>query len=149
MIIIIYHDFLPPQRRGSHVTSDNTHTIVNIRPIAHILDICALVFRSCPLLTSSKQYRRHTDCTLKNNIIMMCLNRFPPLRKGKLYQFYSYYTFSNYQFVLWANLYDFEVQTSIPSLLTPTHSSPCTCLSLQPYVSGNIKYTCMEIKQIN
>ena len=26
--IIIYHDFLPPQRRGSHVKSDNTHTII-------------------------------------------------------------------------------------------------------------------------
>ena len=25
-IIIIYHDFLPPQRRDSHVKSDNTHT---------------------------------------------------------------------------------------------------------------------------
>ena len=27
---IIYHDFLPPPRRGSHVKSDNTHTSINI-----------------------------------------------------------------------------------------------------------------------
>ena len=26
IIIIIYHDFLPPPRMGSHVQSDNTHT---------------------------------------------------------------------------------------------------------------------------
>ena len=26
IIIIIYHDFLPTPRRGSHVKSDNTHT---------------------------------------------------------------------------------------------------------------------------
>ena len=26
VIIIIYHDFLPPPRRGSLVKSDNTHT---------------------------------------------------------------------------------------------------------------------------
>ena len=25
IIIIIYHDFLPPPRRGSHVKIDNTH----------------------------------------------------------------------------------------------------------------------------
>ena len=25
-IIIIYHDFIPSPRRGSHVKSDNTHT---------------------------------------------------------------------------------------------------------------------------
>ena len=34
----IYHDFLPPPRRGSHVKSDNTHTIDKIHPLAHILD---------------------------------------------------------------------------------------------------------------
>ena len=27
--IIIYHNFLPPPRRGSHVKSDNTHIIIN------------------------------------------------------------------------------------------------------------------------
>ena len=37
---IIYHDFLPTPRRGSHVKSDNahTHTVIKIHPIAHILD---------------------------------------------------------------------------------------------------------------
>ena len=49
--IIIYHDFLPPPRRGSHVKSDNTDTIINIHPLAHILDICALIFSSCALFT--------------------------------------------------------------------------------------------------
>ena len=48
---IIYHDFLPPLRRGSRVKSDNTHIIVNINPLAHILDICALVVSSCALFT--------------------------------------------------------------------------------------------------
>ena len=48
-IIIIYHDFLPPPRRGSHVKSDSTHTIINIHALAHIIDICPLVFSSCPL----------------------------------------------------------------------------------------------------
>ena len=47
----IYHDFLPPPRRGSHAKSDNTHTIINIHPLAHILDICALIFSSCAPLT--------------------------------------------------------------------------------------------------
>ena len=32
IIIITNHDFLPPPRRGSHVKSDNTHTITNIHP---------------------------------------------------------------------------------------------------------------------
>ena len=31
---IIYRDFLPPQRRGSHVKSDNICTIINIHPLA-------------------------------------------------------------------------------------------------------------------
>ena len=44
IIIIIYHDILPLPRRGSHVKSDNTHKIITIHPLAHILDICALVF---------------------------------------------------------------------------------------------------------
>ena len=38
IIIIIYHDFLPTPRRGSHVKSDNTHTVIRIHPLAHILD---------------------------------------------------------------------------------------------------------------
>ena len=39
IIIIIYHDFLPTPRRGSHVKSDkNTHTVIKIHPLAHILD---------------------------------------------------------------------------------------------------------------
>ena len=46
VVIIIYHDFLPPPRRGIYVKSDNTHTIVNIHPLAHILDICALILSS-------------------------------------------------------------------------------------------------------
>ena len=49
-IIIIYHDFLPPPWRGSHVKSDNTQSS-NIHPLAHILDICALIFSSCALFT--------------------------------------------------------------------------------------------------
>ena len=38
--IIIYHDFLPPPRRGSHVKSANTHPhiIIKIHPLAHIVD---------------------------------------------------------------------------------------------------------------
>ena len=36
--IIIYHKFLPPARKGSHVKSDNTHTSIKIHPLAHILD---------------------------------------------------------------------------------------------------------------
>ena len=50
-IIIIYHDFLHQRRRGSHVKSDNTHTISNIHPLAHILDICDLIFSSCAVFT--------------------------------------------------------------------------------------------------
>ena len=37
-IIIIYHDFLPTPRRGSHVKSGKTHTVIKIHPLAHILD---------------------------------------------------------------------------------------------------------------
>ena len=48
---IIYNDFLPPPRRGSDVQSDNTHTIINIHPLACILDICALIFSSCAIFT--------------------------------------------------------------------------------------------------
>ena len=54
-IIIIYHDFLPRPRRGSHVKSDKTHTDTQssryTHPLAHILDSWALIFSSCALLT--------------------------------------------------------------------------------------------------
>ena len=50
-IIIIYHGFLPPPRRGSRVKSENTLTIINIHSFAHLLDICALIFSSCALFT--------------------------------------------------------------------------------------------------
>ena len=50
-IIIIYHDFLSPPRRGSQVKSDNTQTIINIHPLAHMLDICAMIFSSCAIFT--------------------------------------------------------------------------------------------------
>ena len=48
---IIYHDFFPPPSRGSHVKSDNTHTIISIHPIDHIPDICPLIFSSFTLFT--------------------------------------------------------------------------------------------------
>ena len=35
----------------SHVKSDNTHTINNIHPLAHILDICPLIFSHYALFT--------------------------------------------------------------------------------------------------
>ena len=39
IIIIIYHDFLPTPRRGSHVKSGKTHTQSSkIHPLAYILD---------------------------------------------------------------------------------------------------------------
>ena len=38
VIIIIYHDFLPTPRRGSHVKSGKTHTVIKIHPLANILD---------------------------------------------------------------------------------------------------------------
>ena len=39
IIIIINHDFLPTPRIGIHVKSDkNTHTVIKIYPLAHILD---------------------------------------------------------------------------------------------------------------
>ena len=49
--LTIYHDFFSPPRRGSHVKSDNTQTIINNHPLAHILDICALIFSSCAFFT--------------------------------------------------------------------------------------------------
>ena len=48
---IKYHDLLLKLRRGSYVKSDNKHTIINIHPLAHILDICTLIFSSCVLFT--------------------------------------------------------------------------------------------------
>ena len=36
-VLVIYHDFLPTARRGSHVKSDKTHTVIKIHPLAHIL----------------------------------------------------------------------------------------------------------------
>ena len=59
IILIIYHDFLPPVRRGSHVKSDNTHTVINIHPLAHILDICALIFISCAIFYHNRIVQRH------------------------------------------------------------------------------------------
>ena len=32
---IIYHDVLPPPRKGSHVNAVDTHKIINIHPLAH------------------------------------------------------------------------------------------------------------------
>ena len=37
IIIIIYHDFLPSPRRGSHVKSEKTYTVIKTHPLAHIL----------------------------------------------------------------------------------------------------------------
>ena len=37
IIIIIYHDFLPTPRRGSHVKSGKTHTVIKIHPLAHFI----------------------------------------------------------------------------------------------------------------
>ena len=48
-IIAYFHDFLPPPRRGSHVKSGNTQTVIKIHPLAHILDTGALIFSSCDL----------------------------------------------------------------------------------------------------
>ena len=52
-VIITYHDFLPTPRRGSHVKSGKTqtHTVIKIHPLAHILDSWALMFSSCALFT--------------------------------------------------------------------------------------------------
>ena len=51
LIILIYHDFLLPLRKGSHVNSDNTHTIIHIHPLAHIIDTCTLIFHNFALFT--------------------------------------------------------------------------------------------------
>ena len=34
--IIIYHDLLPPPRRGSHVKAENTHAVIQHTPLSHI-----------------------------------------------------------------------------------------------------------------
>ena len=54
MIIILFHDFLPPPGRGSHVRY-HTLTIVNIHPLAHIRDTCSLIFSICALFDSLSQ----------------------------------------------------------------------------------------------
>ena len=61
ILLVIYHDFLPPPMTGSHVKSDNTHTIINIHPLANIIDICALIFSSCALFTDypNRIMKRH------------------------------------------------------------------------------------------
>ena len=56
IIIIIYHDFLPTPRRGSHVKSDKTHTVIKIHPLAHILDAWALIFSSCAFYSLSQPH---------------------------------------------------------------------------------------------
>ena len=55
-MIIIYHNYLPTPRRGSHVKSDKTHTVIKIHPLAHILDSWASIFSSCALFSLSKPY---------------------------------------------------------------------------------------------
>ena len=48
IVIIIYHDFLPTPRRGSHVKSGKTqHTVIKIHPLAHILDSWVLIGKKC------------------------------------------------------------------------------------------------------
>ena len=41
--------------QGGVVMSDNTRTIINIHPLAHILDICAFVFSSYAIFYSLSQ----------------------------------------------------------------------------------------------
>ena len=67
IIIIIYHEFFPQPRRGSHVKPDNIfkfkfnkHTFINIHPWAHILDICALIFSCWSIFNSLSQPNRVT-----------------------------------------------------------------------------------------
>ena len=48
--------FFIHQGGGSHVKSDNTHIIINIHHLAHILDICALIFSSCALFSLSQPH---------------------------------------------------------------------------------------------
>ena len=50
IIIIIYHDFVSPPRRRSHVKSDNTQTIINMHTLAQIVDIYALSSVVTPFL---------------------------------------------------------------------------------------------------
>ena len=48
--MIIYHDFFSPPRSCTHVKSDTKHTIINIHPLAHILNISALIFNNCTII---------------------------------------------------------------------------------------------------
>ena len=36
---------------GIVTSSQTTHIIINIHPLAHVLDICALIFSSCAIFT--------------------------------------------------------------------------------------------------
>ena len=52
LLAIIYHDFLPPPRRGIVMSSQITRTqSSNIHQLARILDACPLIFISCDLFT--------------------------------------------------------------------------------------------------
>ena len=48
IITIIYPDFLPSPRTGSHVKSDNTHTFVHILVTSAFIFSCCAVFTVCP-----------------------------------------------------------------------------------------------------
>ena len=48
--MIIYLDFLPPPGRGSHVKSDNAHTIIQHHLLAHILGTCVFSWDVTPRL---------------------------------------------------------------------------------------------------
>ena len=54
MKIIIY--FLLPPTKGSHSKSDNTHTIINIHPLDHMLDTCYLISSSCSFFKIPKPH---------------------------------------------------------------------------------------------
>ena len=43
-------------QRGVVMSSQITQTIINIYPLAHVLDICALIFSSCAFLSLSQQH---------------------------------------------------------------------------------------------
>ena len=47
----------PSSKEGSHVESDNTHTITNIHPLAHILDTCAWILSSYARFSSSQPHQ--------------------------------------------------------------------------------------------
>ena len=48
---------------GLVMSSQITHTIINIHPVAYILDICALIFSSCVTFYSSSQPHHVTTRT--------------------------------------------------------------------------------------